>query len=91
MKVLWTLLKAAVALAILVPVALIVLGAAMLALRLALLGLVAYGAFKLLARLLRAPKPSPVPTDVPQLRSADPYYRAAMRELDRDIGDPARG
>ena len=92
MKVLWTLAKVGIALVLLIPVSLLmlgvfgaVLGLAVMLLRLALIGLLAYGAFKLAARLLRG-RPAPVePKTTPQLGSADPYYQAAMRELDRDI------
>ena len=94
MKVLWTLVKIVVALAIFIPVTLIVLGTvvglAALAFRLALLALVAYGALKLVGRLLRGPKPSPTLKEIPSLRPVDPYYSEAMKELDRDLGDPVR-
>lgn len=92
MKVLWTLLKVVVALVVLIPVSLIVLGVvgtvlglAVLLLRLALLGLLAYGAFKLLARLFRGPAPQAKPTESARLSPADPYYQQAMRELDMEI------
>ena len=94
MKVLWTLVKIVVALAIFIPVSLIVLGTvvglAALAFRLALLALVAYGALKIVGRLVRGPKPSPALKEIPSLRPVDPYYSEAMRELDREIGDPIR-
>jgi hypothetical protein len=94
MRVFWTLFKVVLALVIAIPVALIVFGAlvglAAVALRLAVLGLLAYGAFKLAARLVRGPKPSHPPKQIPQLKPEDPYYAAAMRELDRELGDPAR-
>ena len=94
MKVIWTLLKIVIALAIFIPISLIVLGTvvglAALAFRLALLGLVAYGAIKLVARLVRGPKPSYTPKELLPLERVDPHYQAAMRELDRDLGEPAR-
>lgn len=94
MKVLWTLLKVVLVLAIAIPASLIVfgivVGLAAVALRLAVLGLLAYGAFKLVSRLLRGPKRDSMPTEIPSLRPADPYYTAAMRELDRDLGESAR-
>ena len=89
MKVLWTLAKLVIALVVLIPVSLIILGTAVFALRLALLALVVYGAFKLIGRLLRGPTPSK-PKEIPQLGSVDPYYSAAMRDLDRELGEPAR-
>lgn len=95
MKVLWTILKVAIALVVLIPVSLIVLGVvgtvlglAVLLLRLALLGLLAYGAFKLIARLFRGSAPPQVkPKDAARLAPADPYYQQAMRELDMEIPD----
>ena len=93
MKVLWTLLKVAVALVLVIPVSLLllgvigtVLGLAIMLLRLALIGLLAYGAFKLIARLLRGPTARVKSVETPRLATpADPYYQAAMRELDRDL------
>jgi len=92
MKVLWTLLKVAVALVLVIPVSLLmlglfgtVLGLAFLLARVALIGLLAYGAFKLVARLMRGPAPRVEPRETPRLSSVDPYYQAAMRELDLDL------
>ena len=92
MKVLWTLLKVAVALVLVIPVSLLilglfgtVLGLAFLLLRVVLIGLVAFGAFKLVARLMRGPAPRVEPKVTPRLSSVDPYYEAAMRELDVDL------
>ena len=85
MKVLWTLAKLVIALVVLIPLSLIVLGTAVLALRLALFAFVAYLGFKLVARLFRGPAPKSVPKQIPTLDSVDPYYKAAMRELDQEI------
>ena len=93
MKVLWTLMKVAVALVLVIPVSLIVLGVfgtvlglAVMLLRVALIGLLAFGAFKLFARLIRGrPAPRVEPSQTPRLAQVDPYYQAAMRELDRDL------
>jgi hypothetical protein len=92
MKVLWTLVKVAVAVVLVIPVSLLmlgvfgtVLGLAILLLRVALIGLLAYGAFKLVARLMRGPAPRVKPRETPGLAPGDPYYQAAMRELDRDL------
>ncbi len=92
MKVLWTLLKVAMALLLLIPVGLIVLGVAgavfglaFFALRLALVGLLAFGALKLVARLIRGPAPRIEAKESPRLSTVDPYYQSAMRELDRDL------
>jgi hypothetical protein len=93
MKVLWTLLKVAAALVLVIPVSLLllgivgtVLGLAIMLRRLAVIGLLAFGAFKLVARLLRGPTSRVVSRETPRLSTpVDPYYQAAMRELDRDI------
>jgi hypothetical protein len=96
MKVLWTLVKVAVVLLLVVPVGIIamalalgifgaLLGLAIAALKLAVIGLVAYGAFKLFARLFGRRTPSPQPAAPSSLPPVDPYYAAAMRDLDRDI------
>ena len=93
MKVLGMLLKTAVALVLVIPVSLLLLGIfgtvlalAITLLRVAVIALVAYGAFKLIARLLRGPTPRVDLKETRRLATpADPYYEAAMRELDRDI------
>jgi hypothetical protein len=98
MKLLWTLLKVAVALMLLIPVSLLVLGVfgtvlgiAMMLLRLVVIGLLALGAFKIAARLLRGPAPRVAAPETPRLTSVDPYYQAAMRELDRDLPEARAG
>src|SRR5687768_4286752 len=92
MKVLWTLLKVAAALVLVIPVSLLILGVvgtvlglAIVLLRVALIGLLAFGAFKLIARLVRGPAAPVKSNATPQLGSVDPYYQAAMRELDMDL------
>jgi hypothetical protein len=92
MTILWTLLKVALALVLVIPVSLLmlgvvgtVLGLTVMLLRLALLGLLAYGAFKLVGRLMRGPSPRVEPKSTPRLTPADPYYQAAMRELDMEL------
>ena len=92
MKVLWMLLKVAVALVLIIPASLLmlgvfgaVLGLALMLLRVAVIGLLAFGAFKLISRLLRGPTHRVEPKATPSLASGDPYYQAAMRELDRDL------
>lgn len=92
MKVLLTVLKVVVALVLFIPVSLIVLGLfgtvlglALLLLRVALIGLLAYGAFKLVARLIRGPSRHVKPKATPRLEPVDPYFQAAMRELDQDL------
>ena len=96
MRILWTLFKVCLGLAIAIPVGLFVLaltagvvgtlvGLAFMALRLAILGLIAYGVFRL-ARHLFWPAAAPVVPRVRELPAADPYYEAAMRELDTELG-----
>jgi hypothetical protein len=92
MNVLWKLAKLALALVLIIPVGLLalgvvgtVLGLMMLFVRLAVLGLVAYGAFKLITRLFAGPSRAE-PRATPRLSEpADSYYRAAMRELDSEL------
>jgi hypothetical protein len=98
MRLLWTFVKVVLALALIVPLGIIaaatalgVLGAlvglAILALKIAVVGLVAWGAFSLLRALLRSGRPrraeAPVVRELPPV---DPHYAAAMRELDRELG-----
>lgn len=94
MRILWTLVKIVIALAIVIPVGLLamamtlgivgaVVGLAMMALRLAVLALCAYGVFRV-ARFFLAPSRKPA-QPVQQLPSVDPYYAAAMRELDSEL------
>lgn len=101
MKVLWTLFKIVVGLAIAIPLAIIVLGTALgilgaligiafVALKLAIFALVGYGAFKLIARLLGGPARTDRAPVTNQLAPVDPHYEAAMRELDRELGERSR-
>lgn len=97
MRILWTLLKVIVALAIAIPLAFLALGAALgivgvaiglaiVALKLAILAFVGYGAYRLARHLFW---PAPAPKTAPALpdaeRSTDRYYDAAMRELDAEL------
>ena len=103
MKVLWTLLKVVIALLVVVPVSIIALatalgilgalvGLAVLALKLAVFGVICWGAFRLISHLAcgssRARRKSHV-AELP-LAPVDPHYEAAMRELDRELGHVAR-
>ena len=101
MKVLWTLVKIAVVLVFAIPLSIMVLatalgilgalvGIAFLALKLAVVALVGYGAFKLIARLLGGPAESERQTATKRLAPVDPHYEAAMRELDRELGEVSR-
>ena len=100
MRVIWTLFKIVIALALLVPVSIIVLatalgilgaliGVAILSLKIAIFALIGYGMFRLLARLLGAPARS-APPRTASLPPVDPHYEAAMRELDRELGETTR-
>jgi hypothetical protein len=101
MRLLWTLLKVALALALVIPVSIIVLatalgvlgalfGLAMLVLRIAVVGLIGWGAFRLISRLFREPAPRSRPDEIRALPTVDPHYEAAMRELDQELGEVAR-
>ncbi|MFI5227451.1 MAG: hypothetical protein ACHQWU_00190 [Gemmatimonadales bacterium] len=97
MRILWTLLKIAIGLAIAIPVGLFVMamtvgivgtvvGLVAMAVRLACIGLVGYGLYRV-GRFFFAPRgrarhEMPVVRELP---SADPYYAAAMRELDSEL------
>lgn len=92
MKILWTLIKVVAALVLVIPLSLLalgifgtVLGLAIMLLRFALIGLLAYGAFKLVGRLMRGPSQRVEAKETPRLAPADPYYQAAMRELDLEL------
>jgi hypothetical protein len=100
MRILWTLLKVMIGLAIAIPVCMFVVsitlgivgamvGLAFLAVRLAVVGAVGYGVFRL-ARHFFAPAGKPAKPVVRELPGVDPYYQAAMRELDAEIGRAER-
>jgi hypothetical protein len=100
MRILWTLLKVIVGLAIAIPVGLLAValtmgvvgtlfGLAVLALKLACLAFVGYGLYRV-ARFFFAPQAKPMAAPISELPRADPYYEAAMRELDSEMGRPAR-
>ena len=99
MRVLWMLIKIILGLAIAIPLGVVALaltvglvgtlvGIAFVALKLACLGLVGYGLYRV-ARLVFAPSKTP-PLPARELPPVDRYYEAAMRELDSELGRPAR-
>ena len=101
MKLLWKLVKVVVALALAIPLSIIVLatalgvlggliGLAFLVLKLAVVCFLAWGVFRLVAGLMGGRAPRPKPNQAKALPPADPYYDAAMRELDRELGNAAR-
>jgi hypothetical protein len=101
MRALWTVAKVVLALALAIPVLIIVLGTALgilgvlvslaiMAIKLAVVGLIAWGVFKLAVALMGGRKRHAQPAAVPQLPPVDPYYEAAERELDRELGHVSR-
>jgi hypothetical protein len=101
MRILWTLLKVIIGLAIAIPLGIIalvmavgilggLLGLAVLTLKLACVAFVGYGLFQV-ARFFFAPAPKPIAQPLRELPMPDPYYQAAMRELDAEMGQaPSR-
>ncbi len=98
MRILWTLFKVMIGLAIAVPVAFFALALtaglvgtlvalAVIALKLAIVGFIGYGLFRLV-RAVFAPSPKTAPAPVRELSTPapDPYYDAAVRELDAELG-----
>jgi hypothetical protein len=61
-----------------------------LALKLACIAFVGYGLYRVV-RYFFAPAPKPIAPPIRELRGRDPYYEAAMRELDSELGPSARG
>lgn len=100
MRVLWTFLKVVLALALLVPISIIVLstalgllgallGLAVLTLRVAVFGLIIWGVFRLGVALFGGRRHQPDAAKLP-LTAVDPYYEAAKRELDQEMGEVTR-
>jgi hypothetical protein len=100
MRILWTLLKVIVGLAVAIPVGFFVLtlaagvlgtlvGLAFIAVKIACIGLAGYGLYRL-ARHMLAPAPKQAAPVYRELPAADPYYEAAMRELNSELGRPTR-
>jgi hypothetical protein len=101
MKGLWTLVKVVLALVVAIPLSIIVLatalgilgalvGVAVLALKLIVVGFIGWAAFRLITRLGRGPSSATRKRAIDELPAADPHYEAAMRELDRELGPAAR-
>jgi hypothetical protein len=63
-----------------------VLGLTVLAIKLAFLGVIGWGAFRLFKALFGSSSPSPR-VDTLQLPPRDFHYEAAMRELDQELGE----
>jgi hypothetical protein len=95
MRILWTLFKVALGIAIAIPLGFFAISLALgvvgtvlalvsIAVRLACVGLLAYGVYRV-ARFFFGGRAKPPVTAVRDLPSADPYYSAAMRELDAEL------
>ena len=54
------------------------------------LGFIGYGLYRV-ARLVFASSPRTMVEPIRELPPVDPYYEAAVRELDSELGRPARG
>ena len=100
MRILLTLFKVILGLAIAIPVGILALaltagvvgalvGIAVLALKLACFGFVGYGLYRV-ARAVFAPARKVAPRPVFELPASDPYYEAAVRELDAELGGRSR-
>ena len=99
MRGLWMLLKIVLGLAIAVPLGVVALaltlgllgtlvGLAIVVLKLACMGLIGYGVYRV-ARLAFGPSRTTRPP-VRELPPSDPYYEAAMHELDSELGHSTR-
>jgi hypothetical protein len=95
MRILWTLFKVILGLAIAIPVGILALalmagvlgtlvGLAVLTLKLLCLGLIAYGAYRL-GRLMFGSPVRMRPAPVRPISAPDPYYEAAVRELNAEL------
>lgn len=103
MRVLWTLLKVIIGLAIAIPVAFLAMALTaglvgtlvalvVIALKLAIVGAIGYGLFRL-ARAMLAPSRNVPPAPIREVSAppTDAYYDAAVRELDAELGVRPRG
>ena len=95
MRTLWTVVKVVIGLAVAIPLGIAalaislgilggLLGLAVLTLKLACVGFIGYGLFRL-ARGLFGAAPTPSAQRLRELPPVDPYYEAAMRELDTEM------
>ena len=97
MRIIWTMLKVIIGLAIAIPLAIVVfattlgvlgavIGIAFFALKLAILAFIGLAVFRLGVRLFGS-KPAPAEPMARALPPADPHYAAAMRELEMELGE----
>jgi hypothetical protein len=98
MRILWTFAKIVIGLALLIPLGIVVaatafgilgmlIGLAVLVLKLAVFGLVGYALFKVVRHLFAPGPQRPVVRELPPV---DKHYEAAMRELDMELGHTPR-
>lgn len=101
MRIIWTLLKVIIGLAIAIPLAILVfattlgvlgavIGIAFFALKLAILAFIGLCVFRLGSKLFGS-KPTFAEPISRALPPADPHYNAAMRELEIELGERPRG
>lgn len=101
MRIIWTLLKVVIGLAIAIPLMMVVfattlgvlgaiLGLALIALKLAIFALIGLAVFRVGARLFRGRKTPDLPA-AKTLPPVDRHYEAAMRELELELGERPRG
>ena len=94
MRALWLLIKITLGLAVAIPLGVValaltlgvvgtLLGIAILVLKLACVGLLGYGLYRVMRLVFAPAKTTPPP--VRDLPPADRYYEAAMRELDSEL------
>lgn len=99
MRILWTLLKVIIGLAIAIPLGLFALALtaglvgtvitfAILAIKLAIVACIGLGLFRLGRALFGSPRKPPAAPPVREISAPtrDPYYEAALRELDAELG-----
>jgi hypothetical protein len=100
MRILWTLFKVILGLAIAIPVGILVMalmagvlgtliGISVLALKIACVAFVGYGLFRF-ARMMFGSSPKVAAPSYHEIPARDPYYEAAVRELDAEIGRGSR-
>lgn len=98
MRLLWGVLKVLLVLALIVPLSIVALatalgifgalvGLAFFALRIAVAGLVVWGVYRLAKAIFSGGSQNSVLAETRYLPPVDPHYEAAIRELDRELGD----
>ena len=96
MRILWTLFKVILGLAVAIPVGILLLALtvgvvgtlvvlAITVLKLAFVAFIGYGLYRMVRRAFGSPPTTSTPA-VRELSAPDPYYEAAVRELDAEFG-----